>query len=293
MHARAAQVRRTLWIILGLNLLVAAVKAVYGAWSGSVAVSSDAIHSLVDGTSNVVALVAIAIASRPPDENHPYGYRKIESVATALIGMSILLGAGRFAWVAVQRLLAPGEPPVVTTEGLIALIATLAVNVFVVSYETARGRALASALLVADARHTASDVVVTVAVIASQFAVKAGVEWADPVAAIVVVVLIIKVAWSIFATSFGALMDRSKLDAAAVTDVVSRVRGVIACHRVRSAGVGDAIRLDLHMTVDGALTLAAAHRISHEVEDALRDQFPSVIDVTIHVEPDGDPEESL
>ena len=286
-------IQRVVVHILWLNLAVAAAKAVYGFWSGSLAVASDAIHSLLDAASNVIGLVALRLAASPPDSDHPYGHRKIEILAAALIGVLIVAGSVRFAWSAIDALAVGRKPPIVTVAGFVVMGGTLVVNLFVATFEARRGRQLRSPFLLADAGHTASDVAVTIAVVLSLVATRSGVTWADPVAALVVLVVIAHVAWRILSSNVGILLDRAVIDAAKVSAVVAGIKGVAGCHRVRSRGVEGAVHLDLHLLVDGDLPLKSAHEISHGVEEKLRAAFPGVVDVTIHIEPEGEPEEEL
>jgi cation diffusion facilitator family transporter len=165
--------------------------------------------------------------------------------------------------------------------------------VFVAAYEARRGRALGSAFLMADAAHTASDVGVTVGVLASMGLARAGIDWADPVAALLVTVMIARVAWRVLVVNVDVLLDAASLPAKDVREVVLAVEGVRGCHRVRSRGVESAYQVDLHVLVDGEQALAEAHEISHRVEAALKARFAGVVDVVIHVEPDGDEEEDL
>lgn len=288
-----AATRRVVVIVLALNLGVAALKALYAFWSGSLAVGSDAVHSLTDGLSNVVGLVALRVAHRAPDERHPYGYRKAELLAAAGIGVIITFSVIEFAWGAIKGLLDDASPPAVTGEGLGLLFATLVANVAIAHYEARRGRALGSAFLLADAAHTRSDILVTVSVIGSQLAVLLGLRWADPVAALFVVVAVFRIAWRILGENVGLLLDRAAIDAHTVEAVVTSIPEVVGCHRVRSRGTEGAVHLDLHLTLDGALPLRRAHAIAHAAEDALRSRFSSVVDVTIHIEPREAPDETL
>ncbi|MBK8012176.1 MAG: cation transporter [Deltaproteobacteria bacterium] len=290
---RQAATRRVVVIVLALNLGVAALKALYAAWSGSLAVGSDAVHSLTDGLSNVVGLVALRVAHRAPDERHPYGYQRAELLAAAGIGVIIAFSVIEFALGAVKGLLDDASPPTVTAEGIGLLVATLAANMVIAYYESRRGRALGSAFLLADAAHTRSDIFVTISVIGSQVAVALGLSWADPVAALFVVVAVFRIAWRILGENVGLLLDRAAIDAQAIEQVVTSIEEVVGCHRVRSRGSEGAVHLDLHLTLDGSLPLRRAHAIAHAAEDALRARFSSVVDVTIHIEPRDAPDETL
>jgi cation diffusion facilitator family transporter len=290
-NARAVQ--RVVIQILVLNLAVAGAKALYGYLSGSLAVASDAIHSLTDAASNVIGMFVLRMAQKSPDEDHPYGHRKMEIVGAAFIGILIAASSLRFGWSAIQALMTDAPPPRVTAAGFAVMGGSLLVNLFVALYEHRRGKQLGSAFLVADAAHTASDVWVTVAVIGSLVLTVLRVPRADPLVALGVLVVIAVVSWRILAANLGVLVDRVQLDAARVKDAAMAVVGVMGVHRVRSRGVDGAAHLDLHLQVDGGMSVRDAHGISHQVEDALRQAFPGVIDVTIHIEPDEEPEEGL
>jgi cation diffusion facilitator family transporter len=272
---------------------VAAVKGAYGLFSGSLAVASDAVHSLLDAASYVVAFVVLRAAEAPPDEDHPYGHRKIEIVAASFVGIIIAAGSLRFGFEAVQSLVHNRPPARVGWHGLVVEGATLVVNIFVARYEARKARELGSAFLAADSAHTGSDVWVTVGVMVGLGATIAGLHRADAVVAIVVIGVIARAAWMILAENVGVLVDRVVIDAQKIRDVAGAVDGVAGIHRVRSRGLTGAVHLDFHLLVDGELPLRRAHEISHAVETAVRGSFPDVVDVTIHVEPEDEPEEQL
>jgi cation diffusion facilitator family transporter len=290
---RFREVRRVILGVLLLNLLVAGAKAVWGLWAGSLALTSDAIHSSLDASSNLIGLAALRIATRPPDDEHPYGHGNVEVVTAALVGVVIAATALRFGWSAIEALAYGAPPPITTATTYAVVVMTLAVNTVVALWENRRGRALGSHFLVADAMHTASDVLVTLAVLASLILTDLGLHWADPVATLIVVVIIGRVAWRILRDNLGVLLDHAMVPAERVVTIATAVPGVRDAHRVRSRGVAGAIRLDLHLQVDGEMSVAAAHALAHQVEDRLRAELPAVSDVTIHVEPDDDPPDPL
>jgi len=287
------QVQRVLLVTLALNVAVAVAKGVYGVLSGSLAVASDAVHSMLDAASNVVGWFTTRAADHPPDEGHPYGHRKIEILAATFLGILIAGGALQFGWSAVEALIYGTPPPTIGAGGFVVVGATLVVNVFVAWYEARRGRELNSHFLTADAAHTASDVVVTIGVLISLALTKSGLSWADPVAALLVLAVIAHVAWSIMSANIDILLDRAVYEPEEVRQIVLAVDGVTGCHRVRTRGADTAAHLDLHMQTDGTLTLREAHDISHRVEDALLAKLDNLVDVTIHVEPHDDEEEGL
>ena len=158
---RYAAVVTVLYRVLFLNLAVAVAKIALGYSTGAVSILSDGFHSLTDSASNVVALIAVGIARRPPDANHPYGHRKYETMASVAILLFLLLVLVQVVRAAWSRLINGGVPRVFP-EGIAIMTVTLLVNLFVVWYESREGRRLHSEILRADAAHTRSDVLTTI-----------------------------------------------------------------------------------------------------------------------------------
>jgi cation diffusion facilitator family transporter len=281
-----AAVRRVLIWVLWLNLAVAVAKLAYGQLSGSVAIRADGIHSLFDCGSNVVGLVALWVASRPPDDDHPYGHRKIESVAALLIGVSVVLGLMEVVR-SIAGAVAGHTRPEIGAAGFAVAGGTLLVNLGVSFWEGRAGRRLRSELLIADSRHTLGDSIATVGVLAGFVGVAMGHPRADLAAAGVVCVLIARTAWQIFRQSFHSLLDTVELDPQAVTAAALSLPGVLDCHAVRSRAAGGLVHVDLHIHVAPDMTVAAAHDLTHAVEEEIRRRFPNVDDVIIHTEPVG------
>jgi len=283
-EASRAGVRRVLWITLGLNLLVSFAKIVVGRLSGSLAMEADGYHSLIDGSNNVIGLIVIAFAYAPPDAGHPYGHRKFETAAALLIGVGLLGLAYRVlenAFLGLARQALPEIGPL----NWVVMLATLAVNFFVASYETREGRRLGSDYLVADAAHTRSDIYVTLGVAVSFAGVRAGVAWVDGAIATAIALFIAALAARIMIGSFNVLTDRAVLPPDTIAPVVLSVPGVIDCREVRTRGGGAAIYVDLTVHVDGARSLKEAHDVADAIEAALKKSRPEIVDVVVHVEP--------
>jgi cation diffusion facilitator family transporter len=291
-RTRAHAVRRVFVITLVLNAIVALTKAGYGYSVHSLSLGTDSLHSILDASANVLALLGLHWSARPADERHPYGRRKIEILAALGIGVLIVIGMFEFALAAVRSLLGHGEPPLIGAPGFAVVIGTMGVNLFVTRYEGRKARELGSSLLHADAQHTRSDLYASGAVVASFVAVRAGFGWADGVAALLLVGLVSHVAWEVFRENIPILIDTAVLDPGGVVDVARGVEGVRGVHRVRSRGVRHAVELDLHLQVGSDLTLREAHALSRQIEAELRVKFPALSDVVIHVEPSSPPPES-
>jgi len=281
---RYADVSRVLWGVLILNLLVAVAKIVLGHLTGAVSILSDGYHSLTDSASNVVALVGIAVARRPPDYNHPYGHRKYETIASLGILIFLIIVLVEVVTASVTRLRG-GAVPTVFPAGIGVMVATLIVNLAVVAYETREGRRLNSEVLLADAKHTRSDVLTSVTVLAALVGVGAGYPLLDPLAALLVAGFIGHACWEIAQNASRILSDEAVLAEADLRQAVLAVPAVIGCHQIRTRGSADHVFLDLHIWLDGDTPLSAAHATSHVVKDRLMARYPQIIDVVIHIEP--------
>ena len=284
MTDRYSQVSSVLYRVLFLNLAVAVVKIALGYYTGAVSIISDGFHSLTDSASNVVALIGVSVARRPPDANHPYGHRKYETMASLGILVFLVVVLIEVLTAAADRLVNGGTPRVFP-EGIGLMTATLIVNLFVVSYELREGRRLQSEVLRADAKHTRSDVLTTGAVLGALLGVWWGYPLLDPMAALLVAGFIGHACWSIAQEASRILGDEIVIAEGDVRQVVQSVPGVIGCEKIRTRGSADYAFLDLHLWLDGNMPLKEAHAASHVVKDRLMTKFPQLADVVIHIEP--------
>lgn len=281
---RLARITRVLWIILWINLAVAAAKLVYGQRAGTIAMTADGVHSLLDGASNVVGLIGLAVARRPPDANHPYGHRKYETFAALGIVAMMFFGCREIIGAAIERLRHPRVPEI-TPLGYAVIGITIAINVGITLIERREGRRLQSELLTSDAAHTGSDVLASVLVLLSFVLGRLGWAWADVAVAAVIVVLIAIAGARIVRGTLSTLSDERRIDPEPIERVALEEPGVLEAHNVRSRGPDDDIHLDLHILVQPHMAIAAAHELGHRVERRLRDRWPGVTDVVVHVEP--------
>lgn len=281
---RYSAVVGVLYRVLVLNLAVAVVKIVLGYATGAVSILSDGFHSLTDAASNVVALVGVSIARQPPDENHPYGHRKYETIASLGILLFLVIVLMQVLWAAYDRLINGGTPRVFP-EGIGIMTVTLVVNVVVVAYEERAARQLRSEVLRADAKHTRSDVLTTGAVLGALIGVWYGYPLLDPLAAVVVAVFIGRAGWGIAQEASRILADEIVIAGEDVRAVVRSVPEVLGCHQIRTRGSADYVFMDLHVWLDGRTPLESAHATSHIVKDLLMKRFPHLADVVIHIEP--------
>jgi cation diffusion facilitator family transporter len=283
-NSTGASVRRVLWITLVLNLVVSGGKIAVGLFSGSVSMVADGYHSLVDGSNNVIGLIVAAFAYAPPDRGHPYGHRKFETTATLFIAGALLALAYSVVAQALGRA-ASQQLPEIGFLNWAVMIGTMAMNLFVSLYEGREGRRLGSEYLVADAVHTRSDLYVSLGVIASFAGAKAGLVWSDTAVAIGIAVVIAVQATRILVGAFHVLTDRAALPADHLAAAASVVPGVRSVREVRTRGGADAVYVDLIAHVDGHLTLRAAHDVADQIEAAVKQAHPQIVDVVVHLEP--------
>ena len=283
---RAAQVRRVLWRVLALNLAVTVIKLAIGFASGALAIIADGFHSIVDSSSNVIGLLGVWVSARPPDDNHPYGHTKYETVAAMSIGAMLMVAAYEIGRGVVERLLGSAAPPAISPATFGLMIFTFAVNVGVVAYEARAGKRLHSQILLADAAHTRTDLFITVSVIASLVGTALGWTWLDPLVAAGVVVMLFRAALGILRSTSNVLTDVAVTDPKAVERIALGVPGVALVRDVRSRGRDDAKYVDLRVRVDPAMDTAQAHNVASEVERRVAQAVPGVVETLVHIEPE-------
>jgi cation diffusion facilitator family transporter len=278
---RDRQVERVL-VYTGLaNLAVMIAKASVGFQTGSVAILGDAVHSLADFANNVAGIIATRIAREPPDPEHPYGHRKFETLV--VFGIASLLSV-----LAIEILLGAfdRDPREITHErwGLFLMFGVLGVNIAITLLESRCARRFDSEILRADARHTFSDVLTTVTVIAGWQLAARGYLWLDALASVIVASMILYLAYGLFQKAIPVLVERSIANPDALSTAASGVFGVRETRRVRSRQGGSGPAIELVVSVDPNLSTADSHAIADEIERVISEKF-SVHDVTVHIEP--------
>ena len=290
MTSYSTQVRRVLIVTLALNSCVALAKVLYGYMTNSIAMTSDGFHSFFDGVSNVIGLIGVWIASHPPDRDHPYGHRKFETLFTIVIGVMILLTCLQILK-EIYGSVFKDHKPVVTGTSFAIMIATMAVNVGVMTYESRKGKQLGSDFLAADSLHTKSDIYVSGSVIAGLLFTRMGYYYADVAVGIIIVFLIARIGYRILKDASNILVDSVCMDSSPIRDLVNGVAGVRGCHEIRTRGSANAVYLDLHVLVDRNMSTEHAHSIADIIEEKIKTEFPAIVDIMVHIEPE-EPDDS-
>ncbi|WP_292485191.1 cation diffusion facilitator family transporter [Methanohalobium sp.] len=284
MNHRFRKVRIVLLQILVLNFVVALAKIIYGRLTNTLSMESDGYHSLIDGISNITGLVGIQIASRPPDKQHPYGYRKYETLSAIIISFFLILVGFEIITNAIGRFRADVSPDV-TSISFAIMILTMIINFLVTRYEHKQGDELNSEVLIADSMHTKSDIFLSLSVIAGLVAIELGYPIIDPVISLIIAVVIFRAGYSIIRQNADTLLDTAQIDEEEICTLVKSVSGIKECHKIRSRGTNDTIQIDLHIKVRPDMRIDNAHSVAHDVERDLKNKYPGVKDVTIHIEP--------
>ena len=281
---RYRKIRAVLLTVLFFNWGVAAAKLIYGFLIRSASIKADGFHSFSDGFSNIIGFQGVWIASQPKDPGHPYGHKKFETLTSVAISILLFLVAFNVAREGVLRLLHPVVPEIAVNSFIIMGV-TLLINVAVMVYETRRGKALRSDILISDALHTRSDILTSSSVIAALIGIKMGYPILDPVASLVISVFIGYAAVEILKESSRVLSDAAAIPLEEIEKVVRSVKGVEECHQIRSRGRCDDIHIDLHVLVDPDMHVHRAHHLSYAIENKIKRDFPGVTDVVVHMEP--------
>jgi cation diffusion facilitator family transporter len=275
------------------NSLLIALKLVAGVITGSIAIITEAIHSSIDLMASVVAFLSVRKAGEPADADHPYGHDKIENLAAVIEGMLILVGAGVIVFESVRRLM---DPPEVESLGIgIAVIGfSMAANVFVSGYLYRQARATESPALEGDAAHLRTDALTSGGVLIGLVLVQVtGIEWLDPLTALLVAVAIVAAGLRILRRSSRVLVDEVLPE-----DELAAVRAAIdghdadevaGYHKLRARRAGSRRYVDLHVQFHEGTTLARAHEVSHELQTAIGERLRGA-DILIHLEPERSPQ---
>lgn len=269
-------------IIEGLvNTFIMLAKLIVGLLTNSAAIIGDALHSLTDIANNAIAYMAMRVAQSPPDSDHPYGHQKFEQLAVFALGALLTIVAFELALNAIKRF---GEPVAQSKVGLVVMLIALSANIALTVWEHYWAKRLDSDILHADAGHTLSDVLTTLAVIIGWQLAAQGYYWLDTVFALLVSGIIFYLAFKLFQRAIPILVDQSVHDPAEIKDAVDRIGAVKAVRQVRSRSSGDASAADVVVSVDPSLTTAQSHQIADDIEKMLLEHF-DINDVIVHIEP--------
>ncbi|SCY20052.1 cation diffusion facilitator family transporter [Flavobacterium caeni] len=288
MSNKQTAIGTTYWSILG-NVLLALCKFVAGYFGNSYALIADAIESAGDVFSSFLVLLGLKYSSRPADENHPYGHGKAEALVTFAVVGFLVVSATVIAYESIEHIRTPHKVPETFT--LYVLAAIVVIKEVFYRFVSKKSDETNSSSLKADAWHHRSDAITSaLAFIGISIAIfmGPGYETADDWAALLASSVIVYNAWLIFRPALGEILDEHLYDdmIVRIRQIAATVKGVIDTEKCHVRKTGMTYFVDLHLTVNGQITVAEGHDIAHRVKDALQLEIPEIADVLIHIEPD-------
>ena len=275
------KVRQVLLIEGAVNVLIALIKLVVGLMVQSTAIIADAAHSLTDVANNGLAFIAINYSEKPADDDHRYGHHKYETLAVFALAMSLVIVAFEVVTSAIGRF---NTTPEQSDVALWLMVLCILVNTALTYWEHGWAKKLNSTLLHADAKHTLSDVLTSVAIIVGWQIASRGYPWVDALFAIIVAGVIVFFAYRLFKQAIPVLVDSTFLDESAVRKAILALPKVHQVSRVRSCYDGKHLSVDVIIAVKPDLSTTDSHRVADDVEALLATQFEAQ-DIIVHVEP--------
>jgi cation diffusion facilitator family transporter len=277
------------------NALLIALKLAAGAITGSIAILTEAVHSLIDLVASVVAFVSVRKADEPADAEHPYGHEKVESLAATIEGMLILVGAGIIVFEATHRLVV-GSTVESLGVGIAVMGFSTVANIAVSTVLSRQAKAHESQALEGDAAHLRTDALTSVGVLFGLFLVQAtGNAAFDSITALLVAVAIVWAGIRIIRRSSGVLIDEAlptvEMDRVEAAIAAARSPEVAGYHKLRGRRAGSRRHIDLHVQYRSGTSLELAHELAHRMRDSIEAEIPNC-EVLIHVEPEASLRES-
>lgn len=290
---RKRKIYRVTFVGFVANLVLTALKFVAGIVGRSGAMVADAVHSCSDMATDVVVIAFAKVSAKPRDDGHDYGHGKYETLATiiislalAVVGAGILLNSIR----AIRIVVDGGDLPRPGSVALVAAIVSIVIKEILYRYTVREGRLVGSPSMIANAWHHRSDALSSLGTLVGiGCAYFLGQKWriADPIAALVVAVFIFKIAFDLIRTGLGELLERSLPDETEqeILKIVTADPEVREPHNLRTRNIGASIAIEVHVRVDGAMSVARSHELTVDIERRLRARFGEGTLISIHVEP--------
>lgn len=273
-----------------LDAVLGLIKMIGGALFHSQALLVDGIHSFTDVASDLVVLTVMKLSRQAPDQNHPYGHQRIETMGTMILGSVLIAVGAALAWDNLLRVLdnkdlqAPGWPV------LVAALVSILSKEWIYRYTRRVGESIRSDLIIANAWHSRTDAFSSVIVLASTAGAMLGLVWLDAVAAVAIAVIVARIGWKFTWSSVQELVDTglSPEQTDTLRQIARQTEGVRDVHELRSRRMGHDIFLDVHLVVRPEISVSEGHQIGMRVVDGMQKELDSLVDINFHIDAEDD-----
>nr|WP_314370719.1 cation diffusion facilitator family transporter [uncultured Acinetobacter sp.] len=286
LESRAKAASKSTWISVVVNIFLSIGQILIGIFSKSQGLVADGIHTLSDLVADFIVLVANHHSQKAPDDAHPYGYLRFENAASFILGLILFIVGIGMLWTATHKILHPEQIPKVHSMALWVAITALICKELLFRYMLAIAKKVKSSLLIANAWHARSDAASSFVVALGILGNLAGYPILDPIAALIVGLMIAKMGFEFSWTGLHDLMDKSanEDEIAAIKATLLKKDGILGLHQLRTRKMGDMIIVDVHLEVSGEQSVKEGHRIAVEARNEVLKNH-NVIDVVTHIDP--------
>lgn len=275
-----------------LDAVLGVIKVIGGVFFHSQALLVDGIHSFSDVASDLVVLGVMRVSRQKPDQNHPYGHQRIETIGTMVLGSILIAVGAALAWDNILRLIQGGTDQVPGWPVLVAAAASVIGKEWIYRYTRRVGQAIRSDLIIANAWHSRTDAFSSVIVLVSTLGAMGGFIWVDTLAAVVIAGIIIHIGWKFTWDAVKELVDTglSPEDTEMLKAIARDTEGVRNVHELRSRRMGHDILLDIHLVVRPEISVSEGHQIGMQVVSGMRDALDNIRDINFHIDAENDEE---
>ena len=286
LESRAKAASKSTWVSVVVNIFLSIGQILIGIFSKSQGLVADGIHTLSDLVADFIVLVANRHSQKAPDDAHPYGYLRFENAASFILGLILFIVGVGMLWTATHKILHPEQIPKVHSIALWIAITALICKELLFRYMLAIAKKVKSSLLIANAWHARSDAASSFVVALGIIGNLAGYPILDPIAALIVGLMIAKMGFEFSWTGLHDLMDKSanEDEIAAIKATLLKKDGILGLHQLRTRKMGDMIIVDVHLEVSGEQSVKEGHRIAVEARNEVLKNH-NVIDVVTHIDP--------
>jgi cation diffusion facilitator family transporter len=291
MAEREEEIKKASWIGIFGNALLCLIKIIAGFISGSLAVVADGIDTSTDIITSIITLLTARLLTKPPNKKYPYGYDKADTIATKVLSFIIFFAGLQLLITAIKKLIVGGNTEAPAKLAIYVTILSILGKMFLAYYQSKVGKKTGSNMLIANGKNMQNDILISGSVLIGLISIYLfKFPILDTIAALMVSLWVLRVAYKIFIQTTLELMDGTK-DCTIynkIFEAIESVDGAQHPHRVRARNIGHKVMIAIDLEVDGNLTLREAHEIAHKVEDSIKSKVDNVFDVAIHIEPIGD-----